>query len=348
VNIPFERLHNQHVTRPFRGAVEDLVSSLGAVQAQEYPFAKWALALRLAGTTTDAAIEHAFNEGRILRTHVMRSTWHFVAATDIVWMLQLTAPRVHATLASYLRRIGLEKRIVTRALSIIERALAGGHHLTRAELKARLARQRIPLSSQHLGFVMLYAELEGVVCSGPRRDRQFTYALFAERTRGRARLSGEEALAELARRFFSSHGPATVRDFVWWSGLKTSDARRGLDMIRARRFEQDGLTYWSTGFPRRAAPSSDLHLLPIYDEYLVAYRDRIAVPHAWAAGTLFRHALIINAQVAGTWRMETSRSSLKLLVTPLRPLSQIERSRAAGTARRYADFLNLPVTAHIS
>ena len=348
MNIPLQRLHNQHIVRPFRGRVEDLVAWLGAVQAQEYPFAKWGLALRLGDEITDADIEHAFNEGKILRTHVMRPTWHFVSAADIVWMLELTAPRVHVTLASYLRSQGLETRLVRRAVSVLERALGGGHHLTRAELGERLTRQKITLSSFHLGFVMLYAELEGVVCSGPRRGRQHTYALLAERARGAPRLSADESLAELVRRFFGSHGPATVRDFVWWSGLKTADARRGLDMIRARTFEQDGLTYWSTTTARAKPGGDGVHLLPIYDEYLVAYRDRVAVPHASANVPPFRHAVVIDGQIAGTWRMQAAASSATLDVTPIRPLRRVEGRGVASVARRYAAFLGLPVALRIA
>jgi hypothetical protein len=346
VNIPLERLYNQHITRPFRGRVEDLVAWLGAVQAQEYPFAKWGLALRLGNKTTAADVEQAFDEGRILRTHVMRPTWHFVAAADIAWMLELTAPRVHLTVASYLRSQGLDVRMVRRAVAIIERALEGGHHLTRAELAAHLARQRIELTSLHMGFVMLYAELERVICSGPRRGRQFTYALLAERTHLVRPLAGEEALAELARRFFTSHGPATVRDFVWWSGLKTSDARRGLDIIRATSFDDDGLTYWSTTDGRRPTSRKNVHLLPIYDEYLVAYRDRVAVPHA-SDGLGFRHSLIVDGQVAGTWRTQATVPAPTLEVTPLRRLNGIERRSVESSVRRYAAFLGSTVTLRI-
>jgi hypothetical protein len=194
--------------------------------------------------------------------------------------------------------------------------------------------------------VMLYAELERVICSGPRRGRRSTYALLAERAQPAPRLAGDEALAELARRFFSSHGPATVRDFVWWSGLKTSDARRGLDIIRARSFDDDGLTYWSTNGGRRPASRKNVHLLPIYDEYLVAYRDRLAVPHA-SDGLGFRHSLIVDGQVAGTWRMQATGSSATLEVTPLRRLSGIERRGVESSARRYAAFLGSTVTLRI-
>ncbi len=353
-SIPERRLSNQHITRPIRGRPADIVARLGAVQAQEYPFAKWALALRLAGAASDADIEGAFEDGQILRTHVMRPTWHFVAAPDIVWMLELTAPRVHLTMASYLRRHALDTRLLRRATAIVERALGGRQHLTRAELRTTLARAGITLTALQMSFVTLYAELERVTCSGPRRGTQFTYALISERATRLRQLSRDEALGELAGRFFRSHGPATVRDFVWWSGLKTADAKRGLDIIRATSFQENGVTYWTAGRARAAAAPErpDVQLLPIYDEYLVAYRDRAAVPHgpghvSSAAQTVtFQHALVIDGRVAGTWR--TGRHRSDVAVTMLRPLSRAERRALGAAAERYGRFLGSPVSLSVA
>jgi len=344
--IPHLRLRNQHITRAHRGSPAELVAHLGAVQAQEYPFAKWALALRLGNRTTDADIEKAFEAGQILRTHVMRPTWHFVAAADIGWMLELTARRVHMKMTPYARRQGLDARLLTRATAIVERALGGGKHLTRADLGARLARAGIGLTPLQLGLVALHAELERVICSGPRRGKQFTYALIGERAPGLRQLSRDEALAELTRRFVGSHAPATIRDFVWWSGLTTADARRGLDMIKATSFVQDGLTYWSVESARRApSRQKGIHLLPIYDEYLVAYRDRVAVPHGpstvgTASSALqFRHALVIDGQIAGTWRVDRKAAAHSVGVTALRPLTQDERRGIEAAAARYGRFM---------
>jgi hypothetical protein len=351
VDIPAQRLVRQRIVHPHAGSAPDLVAHLGAVQAQEYPFAKWGLGLRLGSPTTDADITRAFDTGQILRTHVLRPTWHFVAAEDIDWMLQLTAPRVHFPLRSQARCLGLDTGMFTRATSLFERALAGGRHLTRAELAAALARAGLTLSPQVMGLVALYAELERVICSGPRRGRQFTYALLSERVRRPRWLSGDEALAELTRRFFKSHGPATVRDCVWWSGLKSADVRRGLGIINASTFEQDGLTYWFDGHAQPAVlKAPDVHLLPIYDEYLVAYRDRLAVPHGQsviatgASAVTFRHALVIDGQVAGTWRVEADRSTTTVRVTPLRRLRRPEESAVEAAAARYGRFLGTSTT----
>ena len=350
MNVPDQRLRFQHITRPHEGPPEGLIAWLGAVQAQEYPFAKWALALRLGASATDADIERAFTEGRILRTHVMRPTWHFVAAPDIGWMLALTAPRVHGTLASYVKHQGIDRRTLVRATAVIERALDGGRSLTRRELGTALARSHITLSALQLGLVTLFAELERVICSGPRINGQFTYALLPERAGRQRELSPDEALAELTTRFFRSHGPATVRDFVWWSGLRTSAARRGLDIVKARSCEQDGLTYWSVATRSTPVRADLVHLLPIYDEYLVAYRDRVAVPHG--PGTIktgsrvvgFRHAMVIDGQVAGTWRTETNGRAAMIQVTPMRRLRTAERKGIAAAVDRYARFLGTEVS----
>jgi hypothetical protein len=346
VNIPRERLCNQCITRPQALQPADLVARLGAVQAQEYPFAKWALGLRLRPLPGDERIERSFADGQILRTHVMRPTWHFVAAADIGWMQELTAPRVHRILALYLRRESLDSRLVSRVTTIIERALSGRRFQTRAELGTRLARAGIRLTGTQLSFLTMYAELEGIICSGPRRGKQMTYALVSERAGRLRRLSRDNALGELTSRYFRSHGPATVRDFVWWSGLKTADIRRGLDIAGATSFSADGLTYWSMGRAVRPPSEVGVHLLPIYDEYLIAYRDRVAVPHA--PGTLrplpatvtFRNALVIDGQVAGTWTIGSTRSP-SVRVTPLRPLTSHERRALEAAVERFTRFLGI-------
>jgi hypothetical protein len=350
--IAARRRVNQGIATPRFRRPADVVSWFGAMQAQEYDAARWGVGLRMIEGATDAAVARAVDAGRILRTHVMRPTWHFVAPADIRWLLALTAPRVHRVTASYNRRLGLDSRTLARGASVIERAVRDGRALTRGELRERLARRGFALTAQTLAHLVMYAELEGVVCSGPRRGKQFTYALLSERAPEARTLPRDEALAELATRFFRGHGPATVRDFVWWSGLTTGDARRGLEMIRARRDEVDGLTYWSAG-PTTRPPVVDqtVDLLPIYDEYVVAYRDRAAVPHA-SAGVLargrdaiiFQHPLVAAGQVAGTWRAVKNPQQVHVDIVPLRRLGAVERRAIAAAIARYSRFLESPVT----
>jgi len=357
VNTPIaeQRLHNQCITRAEVRRASEVVAWLGAVQAQEYPAARWALALRMPEGTTDSEIERAFDEGRILRTHVMRPTWHFVTPADIRWMLELTAPHVHRAMAFYRRQLGLDTDILTRATGAFEHALRDGQYLTRTDLGAQLGRSRVIAKGVWLAHLTMYAELEGVICSGPRRGKQLTYALLAQRAPRARRLSRDEALAELARRYFTSHAPATIRDFVWWSGLTTSDAKRGLEINRARRQVIEGRTYWSLGGTTGVTRRRTVHLLPVYDEYLVAYRDREAVPHAPPAiksrsrgSVTFQHALVIAGQVAGKWKTVRNANGLTVDVIPLRRLTGSERRVLAETAARYGRFLDVAVSLSIA
>jgi hypothetical protein len=327
------------------------VAWLGAVQAQEFDAAKWGLGLRLPATTTDDAIEKAFAAGRILRTHVMRPTWHFVAAADIRWMLELTAPRVHRTIAHYCRKLGLDTAACTRAAGVFERAL-DGHALTRRELSTHLERSGMAAKGIPLAMLTIFAELEAVICSGPRRGKEQTYAQLAVRAPAAKRLPRDEALATLAARFFRSHGPATMRDFAWWSGLTMADTKRGLEISRAKSDVVDGCTYWTVGERARPAKSvANAQLLPIYDEYLVSYRDRYAVPHgptvvkSGSRSVTFQHALVIGGQVAGTWRMTRTTGKIALDVVPLRKLTTLERGQVKTAADGYSRFVGMPVSA---
>jgi Winged helix DNA-binding domain len=349
--IAEQRLLNQGIARPGRREPADVVAWLRAVQAQEYPAAKWGLALRMPDGTTDRTIERAFDAGRLLRTHVMRPTWHFVTPADIYWMLDLTASRVQRTMASYIRQQELDTTL-TRATGIFERALRDGQSLTRAELGAHLARGGVAAKGVRLALLTVYAELEQVICSGPRRGRRFTYALLAERAPRARRLSRDAALAEITRRYFSSHGPATIRDFVWWSGLTSADAKRGLETNRARPEVVDGRTYWTMGGTSAKGMRREAsYLLPIYDEYLVAYRDRDAVPHSTSViqfrtrgSVTFQHALVIAGQVAGTWKAVRNAGGLVVEVFPLRRLTGPERRALIKTTAHYGRFLGTPIS----
>jgi hypothetical protein len=351
------RLHNQRLVRSSITKPAELVAWLGAVQAQEFGPANWAVGLRMRAGTTADAVRRAIDDGRILRTHVLRPTWHFVAAEDIRWMLKLTGPRVLARMAPYNRTLELDVKTFTRGTAVIERALADGRHLTRTELRDVLQARGISARGPRLAHLVMYAELEGIICSGPRRGKQSTYGLIADRAPNARRLSADEALATLAERFFRSHGPATIRDFVWWSGLTSKDARRGLEMIATEAVEADAVKYWSVSGTRR--PSADAgpvaHLLPIYDEYLNSYRDRVLVPHSpamsnrsFGGDAAFQHALVVSGHVAGTWRITATPGSTAIRVVPLRPLTRVEQRAIREAGERYAAFLGTAVELSIA
>lgn len=327
-----QRLHNQKLSSSELENPADVVGWLGAVQAQDYGGAKWALALRMRNAT-HALVEEAFNEGRIIRTHLLRPTWHFVAPEDVRWLLELTAPQVNRRSGSGYRMFELDAAVFKRSNKVLINALRGGKHLTRATLKAALNKSGIAADNGvRLAHILLRAELDGVVCSGPRLGKQFTYALFEERVPPTKPLTREEALAKLTHRYFTSHGPATLQDFVWWSGLAVADAKHGIELVdRDLRKE---VTYWtSTETPKQTAHSA--HLLPAFDEYFVAYKERpvIAGVNNW---NLLGPTIIVNGKVTGTWK----RDSTPVNVDLLRAVNKSEQRAIAKATKRYLEFLS--------
>jgi hypothetical protein len=344
------RLRNQHLIDGKRRKPAQVVSWLCAMQAQDYPAAKWAIGMRSPGSQ-DADIEQAFNDGLILRTHVLRPTWHFVAPEDIRWLLALSAPRIHAANAYYYRQAGLDARIFAKSCAMIHRTLEGGKTLTRAELAVYLTRAKVPADGLKLAYVMMHAELEGVVCSGPRKGKQFTYALLEERAPKAKILDRAEALAELAKRYFASHGPATVRDFAWWSGLTIGDAKKAVDSVRPilESTSLDNLELWSAEAPDGSpSRSGAAFLLPNYDEYLIAYKDRAPVVDAARAANVvarsngaFANHLLIDGRLAGGWSRTCSATSVVIEVAPYKKLTAAQLRAVGNVADCYGEFLGL-------
>lgn len=348
LNLPLLRLANQRLSGGRFTKPEDVVSWLGAVQAQEYGDTKWALGLRMQ-RAAEAQIERAFSEGRILRTHVMRPTWHFVAPEDIRWMLALTGSRVGARMAPYNRRLALDAAIFRRSERAIVRALRGSAQLTRQELKTVLQRAGIQVDgTQRLAHVVMQAELDAVICSGPRRGTQSTYMLLDERVPVSRTPSRDTALAELARRYFRSHGPAQLQDFVWWSGLTAADARAGLAMVERELVSEnvEGRMYWLPSPSRALAAPRHVYVLPLYDEYLIAYKDRRAAldPSRWRptwSRDPISAPIVVNGQVVGGWRRILKQEKVMVVATPFAPLSKRDLSAVADAARAYSAFLGV-------
>lgn len=320
---------------------------MGAVQAQDFGGAKWGVGQRV-GKSTEADVEASFNEGRILRTHAIRPTWHFVTSDDIRWILELSAPRTHAVSAYAYRTTELDARVLKRCRKVIEKALEGGRYLTRDEIASALEAAGIAARGLRLGYIMIWSELERVVCSGPRRGKQFTYALFDERAPNAKSLPRDEALAELTRRYFVSHGPATVRDFAWWSGLTMGEARRGVELLHPllTRVDVEDRTYW---FKECAVAGARLrpsvHLLPDYDEFLIAYKDRNSRVFGLKEGlsrpsfetTAF--LLVIDGLFAGTWRPRANSARIFLDVKPFASLGPTHARSLERVSKRYGDFI---------
>lgn len=342
-----ERLHNQKLAAPNFRKPAEVVRWLGAVQAQDFRAAKWALGLRMR-ETTDAIIEEAYNEGLIIRTHLMRPTWHFATPEDIRWLLELTAPRVNIACGSNYRKFELDNETFKRSNKALASALKGGKHLTRSALKNILNQSGVAANDAvRLAHILLRAELDCVVCSGPRLGNQFTYALFDERVPATKTLNRDEALAKLTERYFKSHGPATLQDFVWWSGLTTADARQGLASID-RHLKQELLDEKTYHRPRSTPPSSktshEAYLLPAYDEFFVAYKDREAIfelDDSISAQGILGPTVFVNGKIGGTWQRTNATKSVSISSSATCRLTKRESSAIARAAERYAAFLGI-------
>lgn len=338
------RLKNQQLIEPSFKKPEELVTWMGAVQAQDYAGCKWALGVRTAGTT-DSSTEQAIDKGKIIRTHVLRPTWHLVSPADVRWMLMLTAPRVHAVAAFGYRQMELNDAIFKRANNVFLKALQDGKHLTRQELAAALQQAKIQTNDLRMIHLLFHAELDALICNGPRIGKQFTYALLDERVPETKKIKQEEALVKLTERYFKSHGPATLADYTWWSGLSAKDAQKGLELIKTTLISESvgEKTYWMTNATAAIKSKSSVILLPAFDEYTVAYKDRsLAVNEAAAKKTgngIFKPLLVIDGQVKGFWKRNDKKGSSRVDLTPFEKLNDAQTKKITAEIKRYSSFL---------
>jgi hypothetical protein len=335
------RLKHQGL-KPIAHATPDaVVQALGAVQSQDYLGAAWALALRAKGLTL-ADVDQALGEGRIVRTHVLRPTWHFVAPQDLRWMLALTGPRVKRLMRPYDARLELDAKVHAKARRAMTKALEREGTMTRAQLGTVFEKAGIPASGQRLAHLMMDAELDAHVCSGPKRGAQMTYVLVDAVVPPTAALSHDEALAALAARYFASHGPATAHDFAWWSGLTLGDARRGVEAAGVRNL--------LLATPPSTDRVAGAHfLISNYDEYFIAYRHREAVIDPARARNVgiwttaeYPHQIVLHGRVAGSWRREVSATRATITLKFHAPPVAAELRALETAADRFGRFLGLP------
>jgi len=340
------RLFNQQLTEKKYTKPQELVSWMGAIQAQDYGMAKWAIGLRLP-RSDDAIIERAFNEGKILRTHVLRPTWHFVTPQDIRWMLDLTAPRILSSLAHNDRHLSLDKRDLKKTNDVLTKALEG-KQLTREEVRAVLEKAKVDTSGLRFMHLLEHAELDRIICSGAKTGNQFRYALFDERASSKT-MGREEALAELTKRFFTSRGPATIYDFAWWSGLSVTDAKKGIAMVK-KKFKKeniDGKEYFfriPASFKNEMVPTA--LLLPNYDEYVISYKDRTeAIDKKYLAvivkerNAVFTNSILINGKIEGIWQRAIKNNSVTLTTRLFSTLNKRKLKSVAKGANQYSRFI---------
>lgn len=303
--ICYTRLFNQQVSAQRFSRPKDVVAWMGAMQAQDFSMSRWAVALRVPGADVNS-VQASIDRGDIIRTHVLRPTWHLAPASEISWMLDLSAPQIKRVAMLRLKELEVTTRQLSKSLKVLEQALSGGNHLTREELLTELRRNKISTDGQRAAHILVWAEVEKMICSGKRKGNKNTYALFDERVKVQKKLSKEEALAELAARYFRSHGPATLDDFTNWSALPKTQARTGLELVRKKLVEIDG--YWMESVPNVPINDPSVHLLPAFDEFLIGYKDRSATLARKSTSVvitvngIFWPIIVTNGVVTGRWK----------------------------------------------
>ncbi len=349
MDIARQRLYSQRIVGTSFEKPEEVVRWLCAVQAQDYLGSLWAVGLRTRAAV-ETEVERAIAGRTIIRTWPMRGTLHFVSAADVRWMLRLLTPRVVAGSTRRLRQqFELDEAAFARSRDVLTRALEGGRQLTRNSMYEVLEAARISTAGGRGLHILSRLAQDGFVCFGAREGRQQTFALLDEWSPAVGRtLERDEALAELAGRYFESHGPATLQDFAWWSGLRAADAGAGLEMVKSQlvREEIDGRVYWLAASTREVKGRTPrVHLLPAYDEYTVAYKDRSAVLDAARAENhghgILSPVIVSDGQVVGTWKRAFEKDAVVITPSPFRKFNEAETRAFREAAGRYRKFQGL-------
>lgn len=343
------RYYTHRLTAPLFPTPTAAVAHFAVVQGQDTLSSLWALGLRVEGAT-QAGIEQSIADRQLVRTWPLRTTLHYVTAADARWIVKLNAERTRRGMARRLRELELDDATLARGGRVIETALADGQPMARPALYAALEAAGVSPAGQRGYYLILFHALEGLIAIGPRQDKQQTIVLLdawlpptPERTR-------DEALAELARRYFAGHGPATLKDYTWWSGLAAAEARAGLAMARPHLAQESvgGETYWfDPDAPVGEIPSPTAHLLPFLDEYLVAYKDRSAVlPAVYnemvdSGGVIFHQPILMDGLVVGIWTRTMKKEQVVIETKLFRPLSDAEQAALNSAGARLGVFLGL-------
>jgi len=343
------RLHNQHISGPKCKTAEDVVRTLGAVQAQDYNQALWAIGLRLKPDATVTDVERTLADRTIIRTWGMRGTLHFIVAEDAHWMRELLSANVLARMTPKVWQYhGADQKMVDLAKSVFVKALSSGKTLSRPAMLALLKQAGIPEDKQQSYFLLAYLSQTGLLCLGESKGGKQTFALLDEWVANPRKIAHTEALALLATRFFTSHGPATVADFANWSALKMPEAKTGLDVVKSKLIKEniDGKEYW---LAPGSKPGNGVFLLPGYDEFVIGYKNRTAmfkqgvIPIATYNG-MFYPTIVIDGQVVGLWKRIAKKSHLEIEIDPD---AQVKPELVEPHAKQLGHFFGLPTRMRI-
>jgi len=356
MEIAIQRLHNQLLERTTLHHPGEVVAWFGAIQAQDWAGAKWSLGLRLPGST-DVDIEQSMTSKAFVRTWALRGTLHFVAASDLRWLLALISPRIISNFQKRYLDLGLGEQTLARSNALLTAALQDGKQLNRTALLAILEQKSISTQGLRAAFLLQRAALDGLICQGVTYRNNPTYMSVEESLPSVKKMEHGDALVMLAMRYFTSHGPATLQDFTWWSGLTSKEAKDGLSGVQSQLIHEtiDGRIYWLS--PNMTANEVDcspnIYLLPGYDEYLVSYKDRSASLYPLDKGNVnlangLSPTIIKNGQVVGTWQRRYKKETVIIKANLFSPLTASEKLAFDAAIHLYEEFLGVPVQAEPS
>ncbi|MFT3702019.1 MAG: winged helix DNA-binding domain-containing protein [Agriterribacter sp.] len=351
-DIPQIRLINQQISATTFKSAKKLVGYMGAMQAQDYAMGKLAIGTRLLNAT-DKTIEQSINRGDIIRTHALRNTWHFVAAEDLRWMLDLFSERLKKQADTQHRQLNLSEKDFSKSNRIISKLLQDGEHVTREDIVAHLEKSKFSVNENRASHLLIRAELDGIVCRGKIISNKHTYTLLDKWVPAIKKLSREEALHKLSKTFFTSHGPATLQDFTWWSGLTITDAKSAIAMLTKdfATITVEGKQYWLKTIP--GLPGSKLtniYLLPSFDEFIIGYTDRSAVlptehlKKIVSPNGIFWPTVIVNGQVTGMWKRKINPDNLIIESAYFKTHNKTVKKLIEAKADELALFWNKPVS----
>lgn len=341
------RLSHQWLYGNSAVTIPEIVAHMGALQAQDFAMSKWALGIRKPDAI-ETDVETAINNGEIIRTHVMRPTWHIVPAASIYWMLDLSAKRIKGSAKARLQELELTPEVLSRCYSLLEKKLAGNNHQTRDELVTLFEQHTIANYNNRVSHILILAEQDGLLCSGKMKQGKTSYALLPEWVPQKSILSKEEALEKLARTYFFSHGPATLTDFKWWSGLSLSEVRTALELVKHDLFPEviGSETYWFS--PKNSIPTTQesIHLLPAFDEFIISYKDRSAtltLDHHKKAITrngIFHPVIIHNGIAIGIWKRTIKKETVVVDIYPFTSFNEFLKEPLENKIRQFGAFTN--------
>jgi hypothetical protein len=371
-SIPYHRLHTQQIAQQQFQQPNELLNWMGAMQAQDYEMSKWAVALRLSPKAnskfnqpspigegkgevkqqnefgiSEAKIEAALNNGELIRTHILRPTWHIVAPENLRWMLDLSAPQLSRTLNSYNKSVGIDAKTLLKAEKIILKLLAKKNHCTRDEIMAVLQAEKINTDNYRSAHIMFHAELNGLVCNGIRKGKEISYALLDERIPQSKKINRDEALAKLATIYFQSHSPATLKDFSWWSGLNQTDAKKAIDFIskKLEKIEVGEQQYFVFHPKEKIKQNAEIHLLPAFDEYIISYNHRLDVvdknhaPKVFTNNGIFKPMIVHDGKIIGIWKRTIAGKKLKTEIFPFEKLSKQTELKIEKKMEEFKNYL---------